>query len=66
MKFSLATIAGLIALVNAKVQFGNSVINPVAGEDFELTWLEAEGPVTIQLVYGPSNNLEQGPVVVCT
>ncbi|KAH7375947.1 Ser-Thr-rich glycosyl-phosphatidyl-inositol-anchored membrane family-domain-containing protein [Plectosphaerella cucumerina] len=65
MKFSLAAVVGFAAAVFAqtKIEISNSVIDPVAGNDFELTWVQAEGPVTIQLVYGPSNNLAKGEVI---
>ncbi|KAL9944484.1 hypothetical protein ACHAQF_006584 [Verticillium nonalfalfae] len=61
MKYSVAaTLAALVAYVQAKAEFTNTQADFAAisaGEDFTLTWSGAEGPVTILLKSGPSDDL---------
>ncbi|EEY18788.1 predicted protein [Verticillium alfalfae VaMs.102] len=61
MKYSVAvTLAALVAYVQAKAEFTNTQADFAAisaGEDFTLTWSGAEGPVTILLKTGPSDDL---------
>lgn len=54
--FTITFAAGLAALAQA-VEFTNSNFDVVPGEDFEITWSGAEGPVTILLRQGPSDDL---------
>jgi len=63
MKFIVTSIAALIALVQA-IEITNSPVNPVAGEPFEITWQNAEGPVTISLKYGNPDNLSDAGEIV--
>ncbi|KAH8891049.1 hypothetical protein GQ53DRAFT_747302 [Thozetella sp. PMI_491] len=59
MKFSVAAIVGVLAtIVNAKAVITNSAFDVVAGKPFTLTWVNATGAVTIQLVQGDPNNLK--------
>lgn len=55
--YTAVVLAALAAAANA-VQFTNVAINPEPGKPFELTWTGAEGPVTILLKGGPSDNLK--------
>lgn len=61
MKYSVAaTLAALVAYVQAKAEFTNTQADFAAisaGKDFTLTWSGAEGPVTILLKTGPSDDL---------
>lgn len=63
MKFSVAAVVAFAAAVYAKIEIGNSVVNPSAGSSFELTWSQAEGPVTIELVHGASTDLKKDQVL---
>ncbi|KAH6691694.1 Ser-Thr-rich glycosyl-phosphatidyl-inositol-anchored membrane family-domain-containing protein [Plectosphaerella plurivora] len=63
MKFSVAAVVAFAAAVYAKIEIGNTVVNPSAGSSFELTWSQAEGPVTIELVYGASTDLKKDQVL---
>ncbi|KAI1131269.1 Ser-Thr-rich glycosyl-phosphatidyl-inositol-anchored membrane family-domain-containing protein [Nemania abortiva] len=52
-------LAGLLGLVNAKVQLTNSNFDGIeAGSTFEITWSGAEGPVTLTLKNGSSDDLQ--------
>lgn len=55
--YTAVILAALAAAANA-VQFTNVAINPEPGKPFELTWSGAEGPVTILLKSGSSDNLK--------
>ena len=55
--YTALILAALAAAANA-VQFTNSAINPEPGKPFELTWSGAQGPVTVLLKHGPSDNLK--------
>ncbi|RWA08853.1 hypothetical protein EKO27_g6258 [Xylaria grammica] len=56
---SSVILAALLGLVNAKVQITNSNFDDVeAGSTFEITWDDAEGPVTLTLKDGDSDNLQ--------
>ncbi|KAM0332183.1 hypothetical protein ACHAQA_002458 [Verticillium albo-atrum] len=61
MQFTSATIlAALVAYVQAKAEFTNTLedfAGIIPGEDFTLEWANAEGPVTILLKEGPSDDL---------
>lgn len=66
MKFSVVAILGaLAAVVNAKAAFTNTEFNVQAGQPFTLSWSNATGPVTIDLVSGPTTDLKPvgGPIV---
>ncbi|KAJ8124639.1 hypothetical protein O1611_g9002 [Lasiodiplodia mahajangana] len=52
-------LAGLLSLVNAKVQLTNSNFDGIeAGSTFEITWSGAEGPVTLTLKNGAEDDLQ--------
>ncbi|KAJ2975154.1 hypothetical protein NUW58_g8438 [Xylaria curta] len=52
-------LAALLGLANAKVQFTNSNFDDIeAGQTFEITWSEAEGPVTVTLKNGSDDDLK--------
>lgn len=57
MKYIVTSVAALIALVQA-IEITNAPVDPVAGEPFEITWQNAEGPVTLTLRRGDPNNLD--------
>lgn len=57
MKSFSAVVLALAAAANA-VQFTNPGVKPEPGKPFELTWSGAEGPVTITLKSGSSDNLK--------
>lgn len=57
MKSFSAIVLALAVTANA-VKFTNVGIAPKPGQPFELTWDEAEGPVTITLKGGESGNLK--------
>ena len=72
MKSFTAVVLALAAAANA-VKFTNVNIAPKPGQPLELTWDEAEGPVTITLKGGESGNLKdvevlagKSPPVLCT
>ncbi|KAM0286933.1 hypothetical protein ACHAQH_000617 [Verticillium albo-atrum] len=57
---SVTVLAALVAYVQAKASFTNTEDDfaaIAAGEEFTLTWADAEGPVTILLKSGPSDDL---------
>lgn len=62
--YTAVVLAALAAAANA-VQFTNVAINPEPGKPFELTWTGAEGPVTILLKGGPSDNLKTIDTIAC-
>ncbi|KAH6685682.1 hypothetical protein F5X68DRAFT_16358 [Plectosphaerella plurivora] len=62
----ICALIALLQVVSAKVELGNSVFNPVIGEEFEIVWLEADGPVTLHLVRGPSTHLSLEAVIAGT
>jgi cobalamin biosynthesis Mg chelatase CobN len=57
MKSYSAVLAALAATASA-VKFTNPAVEPEPGKPFELTWSEAQGPVTINLKGGESGNLQ--------
>lgn len=57
MKTTSAVVLALAAAANA-VKFTNPSVQPEPGKPFELTWDDAEGPVTITLKSGESGNLK--------
>lgn len=48
----------LLATLTRAVKFTNSAYDVVPGEDFTITWTEAQGPVTLRLKSGPQTDLE--------
>ncbi|KAI1203908.1 Ser-Thr-rich glycosyl-phosphatidyl-inositol-anchored membrane family-domain-containing protein [Nemania serpens] len=61
MKVTLSSVvlAALLGLVNAKVHLTNSNFDGIeAGSTFKITWDDAEGPVTLTLKNGPSDDLK--------
>lgn len=58
MKSYSAVVLAALAATASAVKFTNPSVKPEPGKPFELTWTEAEGPVTINLKGGPSRNLE--------
>lgn len=62
--YTAVILAALAAAANA-VQFTNVAINPEPGKPFELTWSGAEGPVTILLKSGSSDNLKTIDTIAC-
>ncbi|KAI0103731.1 Ser-Thr-rich glycosyl-phosphatidyl-inositol-anchored membrane family-domain-containing protein [Nemania sp. FL0031] len=56
---SSVILAGLLGLVNAKVHLTNSNFDGIeAGSTFEITWDDAEGPVTLTLKNGAEDDLQ--------
>lgn len=55
--FTITAVAGLAAVANA-VEFTNSNFDITPGQDFELTWANAEGDVTIRLRRGDPDDLD--------
>ncbi|WQF77809.1 hypothetical protein CDEST_02823 [Colletotrichum destructivum] len=60
--FTSVLVAGFAALAQA-VQLTNSNYDVQAGEPFTFTWSDAQGPVTLTLKNGPSNNLNTVQVI---
>ncbi|GAP83596.1 putative extracellular matrix protein [Rosellinia necatrix] len=61
MKVTISSVvlAALLGLVDAKVHLTNSDFGDIeAGSTFEITWDEAQGPVTLTLKNGDENNLD--------
>ncbi|KAM7224283.1 hypothetical protein V8F06_000064 [Rhypophila decipiens] len=58
MKFAVSAIFALAAVVLAQPKLTNTEFNVVEGEPFEITWMNAEGPVTLTLKNGPAKNLK--------
>lgn len=57
MKFTVASVLAFAAAVLAKPVLLNSNYEIFEGEPFTLKWSNAEGPVTITLMTGPSTAL---------
>ncbi|KAI0409428.1 Ser-Thr-rich glycosyl-phosphatidyl-inositol-anchored membrane family-domain-containing protein [Xylaria palmicola] len=56
---SSVVLAALLGFVNAKVHLTNSNFDDIeAGQTFEITWDEAEGPVTLTLKDGEEGDLQ--------
>ncbi|KAI0433678.1 Ser-Thr-rich glycosyl-phosphatidyl-inositol-anchored membrane family-domain-containing protein [Xylaria sp. FL1042] len=56
---SSVVLAALLGLANAKVQLTNSNFDNIeAGSTFEITWDDAEGPVTLTLKNGSEDDLK--------
>ena len=67
MKFIISSIL-LAGLASAKVALTNSAgdfADVEAGKPFEITWTDAQGPVTITLKTGPSDNLSTVSTITC-
>jgi hypothetical protein len=47
----------LLQIALARIEIANSILNPVTGESFEITWMKAENPVPISLERGPLTDL---------
>lgn len=61
MKVTISSVvlAALLGLVDAKVHLTNSNFSDIeAGSTFEITWDDAEGPVTLTLKNGASGDLK--------
>lgn len=56
--FSVAAMAVLAAVAEARLAFTNSDFTITAGEPFTLTWDGASAPVTITLKNGPNGDLK--------
>lgn len=65
MKSYSAVVLAALAATASAVKFTNPSVKPEPGKPFELTWTEAEGPVTINLKGGPSRNLETIETLAC-
>jgi len=52
-----------IARIAAAVQITNSDLNVVPGDDFTITWAQAEGPVEITLGRGNPANIQRVLVI---
>ncbi|KAF2968749.1 hypothetical protein GQX73_g4815 [Xylaria multiplex] len=56
---SSVVLAALLGFANAKVQLTNSNFDDIeAGSTFEITWADAEGPVTLTLKNGSEDDLQ--------
>jgi len=55
----------MISLAHAAVSFTNDEYAIQAGKPFKLTWTGNKGPVTITLMNGPDENLQQVLVIAC-
>ncbi|KAK4447691.1 hypothetical protein QBC34DRAFT_409339 [Podospora aff. communis PSN243] len=53
MKFTAAILAGLATVGLAKPAITNTVFDVREGQPFTLTWIDAVGPVKVDLVSGP-------------
>lgn len=58
MKSYSAVVLAALAATASAVKFTNPGVKPEPGKPFELTWTDAEGPVTINLKGGSSDNLQ--------
>ncbi|KAM7193521.1 hypothetical protein V8F33_007748 [Rhypophila sp. PSN 637] len=63
MKFAVSAIFALAAVVLAQPKLTNTEFNVVEGEPFEITWMNAEGPVTLTLKNGDAKNLKDVTVI---
>lgn len=66
---SSVVLAALLGLANATVQLTNSNFDDIeAGSTFEITWADAEGPVTLTLKNGPEDDLKDVETItgMCT
>jgi hypothetical protein len=63
--FSVAAMAVLAAVAEARLAFTNSDFTITAGEPFTLTWDGASAPVTITLMNGPNGDLKDVMVLDC-
>ncbi|KAH6845337.1 Ser-Thr-rich glycosyl-phosphatidyl-inositol-anchored membrane family-domain-containing protein [Chaetomium sp. MPI-CAGE-AT-0009] len=66
MKLSVGAVLAFAAAVLAKPKFLNSNFEITEGEPFTLKWDNAQGPVKITVVQGPSNNLKAVTVITTT
>ncbi|OLN88796.1 hypothetical protein CCHL11_01990 [Colletotrichum chlorophyti] len=60
--FTSILVAGLAAIAQA-VELTNSNYDIQAGQPFEITWTNAQGPVTLTLKNGPETNLQDVSVI---
>ena len=65
MKFTLASVVVFAAAALAKPSLTNSNYDITEGDPFTFTWSDAEGPVTITLMTGPSDNLKPVKTITC-
>jgi uncharacterized membrane protein YraQ (UPF0718 family) len=59
MKFSVSAVLAFAAAVLAQPVLLNSNYQITEGEPFTLKWGNAQGPVTVTLMTGPSTNLQE-------
>jgi hypothetical protein len=59
MKFTIASVVAFAAAALAKPVLLNSNYEIFEGEPFTLKWSNAQGPVTISLMTGPSKSLSK-------
>lgn len=65
MKFIISSLV-LAGVACATVALTNSDFSDIeAGTPFEITWADAEGPVTVTLKSGPSDNLQDVAQITC-
>lgn len=65
MKFSVASALAFAAAVLAQPRFLNADFQVEEGEPFTLRWGNAVGPVTITLMTGDPENLQEVTVITC-
>lgn len=63
--FSVAAMAALAAMAEARAAFTNTDFTVTAGEPFTLTWEGATAAVTITLKNGPKDDLKDVMVLDC-
>jgi len=66
MKFTAAIVAGLAAVGLAKPAITNTAFDLREGEPFTLNWIDAVGPVKVDLVSGPDSGSLQPVRVLAT
>lgn len=66
MKFTVAIVAGLAAVGLAKPAITNTVFDLREGVPFTLNWIDAVGPVKVDLVSGPDSGSLQPVRVLAT
>lgn len=66
MKSYSALVALALAAAANAAKFTNVAVAPQPDKPFELTWSDAQGPVTINLKGGPSGNLVTVDTLACT
>ncbi|KAI9647562.1 hypothetical protein NHQ30_003947 [Ciborinia camelliae] len=63
MQFSTLFLAAAAATLASAVELTNPSFNVAAGSPFNITWANADGPVTLTLKDGPSTNLHTVTVI---